>query len=265
VLDGADERRHLSFEGAVNFRDVGGYQTSPGRTTRWHRLYRSDNLGALTGSDLRRIDDLGLRTLVDFRRDFERERHPNRLPNGNDIAIVRADFMPEGTIRMLGGLTAGQLSPEQLEVAMIDQYRRYVTDHHTEIRTLIDRLLDAESLPLLVHCTSGKDRTGFAIATILLAVGATPETALADYLLTNAYRRDIGHLFGPRTSAEAVDVVTGARPTYLAAAFEKMRERFGSIDGYLARGLSLTDDERARLADNLTESAPLNVGERFRS
>lgn len=40
--------RHLTFDGLCNFRDLGGYSTTDGRSTRWGRLYRSDSLGKLS-------------------------------------------------------------------------------------------------------------------------------------------------------------------------------------------------------------------------
>src|SRR5690606_24842324 len=73
--------RRLHFEGAVNFRDLGGYATRDGGQTRWGRAYRSDGLHALTDGDLARFGELGIRTVFDLRRDSERESLPNRVPS----------------------------------------------------------------------------------------------------------------------------------------------------------------------------------------
>jgi protein-tyrosine phosphatase len=77
-----DERRRVRFEGAVNFRDLGGYRAGAGRQTRWGRVYRADNLAGLTEADVVRLAELGLKTLIDFRLPLERVASPDRLPAG---------------------------------------------------------------------------------------------------------------------------------------------------------------------------------------
>nr|WP_238586408.1 tyrosine-protein phosphatase [Rhodococcus rhodochrous] len=48
--------------------------------------------------------------------------------------------------------------------------------------------------PVLVHCTAGKDRTGLAVAVLLLAAGVEPQAVVDDYVATDTnmpllYRR----------------------------------------------------------------------------
>jgi len=71
--------RHLDFEGAINFRDIGGYPTADGRVVRWRKVYRSAELARLTDADLARIKALGIATIFDMRSDREREQRPNRI------------------------------------------------------------------------------------------------------------------------------------------------------------------------------------------
>ena len=49
----------------------------------------------------------------------------------------------------------------------------------------------AGNVPILFHCSAGKDRTGIAAILILLALGVDEETAIYDYMLTNEYRKDM--------------------------------------------------------------------------
>ena len=111
----------------------------------------------------------------------------------------------------------------------------------------------AENLPLLIHCTSGKDRTGFGAAIILMALGATRQVILEDYALTNLYRREIQHLVADSTPASLVAMLTSAQPKYLEAAFAVIDRSYGSTDAYLARALGLDDAARERLSALLTE------------
>ena len=62
-----DPRRLIALDGVHNFRDMGGYPTVDGRTTRWGRLYRADGLFRLTTDDVEALRPLGLRTVVDLR------------------------------------------------------------------------------------------------------------------------------------------------------------------------------------------------------
>jgi protein-tyrosine phosphatase len=245
--------RRVAFQGAVNFRDIGGYAAGAGRRVRLRTVYRSDNLGALTDDDIVVFERLGIRTLIDLRLELERKRHANRLPHGNDIEIVEIGFLPEGTLGMLERVRRGTIELAEIESAVLDQYRRFVTDHTAQYRTMLDRLIGPERLPAVVHCTSGKDRTGFAMAILLMAVGSPRETIVEDYLVTNRFRRDVSHLFTAATSREAADLLTSARQIYLEAAFEQIDKTYGSVDQFLRVGLDLSDDRRARLIEALTE------------
>ncbi|MBO0685222.1 MAG: tyrosine-protein phosphatase, partial [Candidatus Dormibacteraeota bacterium] len=69
------------IEGAVNFRDLGGYRTSDGRTVRPGLVYRSGMLGRLTDAGVDELAGLGLRLVVDFRTTAEATAWPDRLPD----------------------------------------------------------------------------------------------------------------------------------------------------------------------------------------
>ena len=89
--------------------------------------------------------------------------------------------------RLAGGTALS--SVDALDV-MRDSYRSYVRCNTPRFRALFAHLLE-DRAPLVVHCTAGKDRTGFACALILHALGVPDETIADDYLLTNRfYRRD---------------------------------------------------------------------------
>jgi protein-tyrosine phosphatase len=239
-----DDRRRIRFEGAVNFRDLGGYAAAAGRRTRWGQVYRADNLAGLTEADLARLERLGLRTLIDFRLRIERVASPDRLPQGSSIRIVEAGFIPAGTLEMLALVKAGRMSASELERRVISQYRLFCVDHTDEYRQTLVVALDPGSYPLLLHCTSGKDRTGFAAALLLLALGVSRDAVIEDYNLTNLYRRPVPHLFGPETPDEVATILLSAQPKYLEAALDEIDRVYGSFDDYLDRALGVGDSER---------------------
>src|ERR1700722_9727694 len=214
-------QRQRRLEGAVNFRDVGGYSTRDGRRTYWGRLYRSDSLADLTPEDLKRLEGLGSKTLIDFRLPLERLAKPNRPPPPASIAAIELGFIPSGTLQMLELVKSGAISVAEIEQRVTDQYRLFGVDHSDEYRRVFEVAAVAENYPLLLHCTSGKDRTGFGIAMLLLAVGVPLTTVIEDYELTNRYRRPVPFLFGPDTSEEVAFILLSAQPKYLDAALEE--------------------------------------------
>ena len=110
-----------------------------------------------------------------------------------------------------------------------------------------------------MHCTAGKDRTGFASALVLLTLGVPRETVFADYLLTNHYRERFQRLvmrWAPvvslfRTRADDVRPLLEARRAYLETSLDAMEELHGSVDGYLEKALGVDASLRAALERNL--------------
>jgi protein-tyrosine phosphatase len=245
--------RRLALEGAVNFRDLGGYPAGEGRRTRWRRVFRSDSLADLTDADHALLTPLGLHTLIDFRLPLERARKPNRLPAGSAIEIVEIGFIPNGTLELLRQAMLGSVDAAGVEREVLRHYRRVPLDHQREYAEMFARIERAAGRPVLIHCTSGKDRTGFGAALILLALGVGRDTVLEDYSLTNQYRRDVSFLFSPLTPRAVVEMLTSAPAHYLEAAFAAIDAAYGSTDAYLDRAFGLDAARRERLRDLLTE------------
>lgn len=243
----------VPFKGAVNFRDLGGYDVGVGRQTRLRRLYRSDSLSDLTAEDLTRLASLRLRAVVDFRLPHERLSHPNRLPPEAEIHTVENGFWPDGVAEIQRAVRACAIDAAGVERATIDFYRCFPLHHNSEYRVLLETIEEAAGRPVLFHCVSGKDRTGFGAAVVLMALGASETVILDEYMLSNTYRRDIGHLLPPGVSAAVVEEFTSVNPLYLEAAFETIKSAYGSVDAYLERGLGFDAKRRANLQDLLTE------------
>ena len=246
-------QRRLDFEGAVNFRDIGGYPAGAGRRTRWRTLYRADSLADLTPADLDRLDALGLRTLIDFRLPEERRAKPDRLPSSGAINAIELGFIPRGVLEMLNLVKSGAIDASEVERLVTAQYRRYCVDHTHEYRRVLEIATAPEGYPLLLHCTSGKDRTGYGVAVLMLAVGVPRDVVLEDYTLTNRHRRAVPQLFGPNTSEDVVRTLLSADPAYLEAALDEVDQAYGSFDAYLEKTLGVSERARARLVDLLTE------------
>jgi len=87
-VTGAAERL-IALEGAVNFRDLGGYATATGMRTRWRTLFRADGLGELTDSDLSVLRTLGIRTVIFMTETTPRNYVDATLGYGAEVVFVR--------------------------------------------------------------------------------------------------------------------------------------------------------------------------------
>ncbi|HEV7613499.1 MAG TPA: tyrosine-protein phosphatase, partial [Steroidobacteraceae bacterium] len=181
--------RHFNLAGASNFRDLGGYPGRDGRIVRWRRIFRSNHLGHVTEADIEVLRGLGLKSAFDFRGTEERTAATCRL---EEIAVHSLPIEPTvaATLRAIRA-SGAPLSPDAALDVMRDSYRNYVLHNTQRYRALFAHMLENRA-PLVIHCTAGKDRTGFACALILHALGAPDEVIAEDYLLTNRYyRRDL--------------------------------------------------------------------------
>jgi protein-tyrosine phosphatase len=160
--------RHLNLAGASNFRDLGGYATRDGRTVRWRQIFRSNHLAHLTDEDAAQLRSLGVKSAFDFRGTGERAE---ALCGIADITTHSLPVEPT-VVAALRAISAGgtQLSADHAVEVMRDSYRSYVQQNTQRYRALFAHLLE-DRAPLVIHCTAGKDRTGFACALILHTLG----------------------------------------------------------------------------------------------
>jgi protein-tyrosine phosphatase len=242
--------RHFNLAGASNFRDLGGYPARDGRAVRWRHIFRSNHLGHLTDADIEVLRSLGVRRAFDFRGTEERIAAMCGLA---EIAVHSLPVEPTVVAALRARLATGVplSSTDALEV-MRDSYRNYVRQNTPAFRTLFGHLV-ADHAPLVIHCTAGKDRTGFACALILHALDVPDDLISEDYLLTNRfYRRD------PSASSdlpeEVKQVLASVEASFLAAAFEAISDDYGTLENYFSEGLRLGAAERAELKARYLES-----------
>lgn len=238
----------IFFEGAVNFRELGGYPAADGRTVRRGLLYRGGNLDALQSpADQAKLKSLGLRTVLDFRSSGEAGVHPDPAVPGADNLRVCAmchedgtemDFSPSGIRRL-------QEEKDRFEMSV----GRRVHDHewfshlytkmpfgNAAYHTLF-RLLEEQRVPILFHCSCGKDRTGIGAMLILLALGVDRTLVLRDYMLTNTYRRAIleEHLAAvPVKERRLLIPVEGVSYEMANGTLQAIERRYPSYEAYFA-------------------------------
>jgi protein-tyrosine phosphatase len=218
---------------------------------RWRRLFRSDHLGGLTQADKARLVGLGLARSFDFRGEAERAAARYQLPGLTQHSLA---IEPTVVQRMQDLMGAGlSLTPAHTAELMADLYRALVNDQSHRFAELFEHLLTADT-PLVFHCTAGKDRTGFAAALVLLALGVPRDVVLQDYLLTN---RVFKHPASTQhtLSAEVLAVLWQVQPGFLQAALQVVDSEHGGIERYLQQRMGLGPAALRALAERYLQPA----------
>lgn len=229
-----------------NGRDLGGLPADGGRI-RTGILFRS---AAPTDAALvPELERLGITTVVDLRTEEESTTQPLALPPGTEV--VRADLLadqPGSGAASLGAIAARALSGDtgvtaelpDLRRTMLASYRQFVelpsARHATQVA--LEAIAHGGG-PVLIHCTAGKDRTGWLIALALAAVGVPRVAIEDDYLASGPVVQELFAPFRDRLAEQGVDPdllapALAVTPEYLATAYDAVTETAGSIAGYLA-------------------------------
>ncbi|TGA94508.1 tyrosine-protein phosphatase [Streptomyces sp. MZ04] len=259
----SDGVHQIPLQGAVNVRDLGGYRTYDGDRVRYGQVFRADALAKLTDADVGTLAKLGLKKVIDFRVPAEvRYDGTDKLPAG--LTATSRAVNDNGLFTMLMTVIGSKDPVKQEEMLgngkadafMRDVYRTFVADGTNRAQfaaTLRDIAHGGDAAPLLYHCTSGKDRTGWTSYLLLRAIGVPERAAVGDYLASNTYRaaydakvreslKQSGMMQNPDLLIPLQEVRTG----YLETALDEVKKEYGSLDGYLRKGLGL--DTRTILA-----------------
>lgn len=253
-----------------NLRDLGGWVGADGRSVRRGLVYRSTDLSRLDQTGCRQIAELGVRTVYDLRSAAERSTEPDVRLDG--VAEVVLDVLADAPHAVPGNLTALLSDPTRLSAAqevlggkslnelMTDSYAQLITlpSARESYRRFYRGLLGEDDTPALFHCTTGKDRTGWAAASLLSVLGVSREDVFTEYLLTNdqlvpalePVLTAFEHAGGDRTVLLAV---IGVDRSYLERAFAEVDQAYGGIEGYLADGLGIPVEEQEALRERFLD------------
>jgi protein-tyrosine phosphatase len=255
------------LSGAWNFRDV-----AEATGVRPGRFFRSSELSRLTDEGRRRLLTLGITDVADLRSAREVERHgPGLVPEGvevhllhfHEVSAIDGEAPHETAFQKM---MSEKADDEDVAAAahrfMTEEYRRFPTlgGAQRAVRQVISLLSDER--PVIAHCFAGKDRTGFAVATVLDAIGVDRDAVMADFLRSNAavpqLREQILDSVRDRSETDEVitfaearltDEVLGVREDYLHASRLTIEENYGSLRGYLeAAGVTAEAVTRVRTA-----------------
>lgn len=240
--------RHVPLQGAINFRDLGGYTTSDGRHVKWKTIYRSADISKLTPADLDTLQARHIWYDIDLRGVAESTKAPDRKNPGTDYILC-----PAGSDSLNAQMQRNMFQTRNGDSMMLTWYTNtaYLSARYQPFFAKLLALPDTDAL--VFHCTAGKDRTGIGAALLLYALGVPYPTIVEDYTATNYYRsQDNGRSLQSMVSQYHLDEgvarsMNAAKAEYLNATFDAIRRQYGSIDHYLEAELGLTPDKREQL------------------
>ncbi|GAA3348033.1 hypothetical protein GCM10020358_64970 [Amorphoplanes nipponensis] len=242
--------RLVPFQSLCNFRDLGGYATADGRTTRWRTLYRADSLGRLSGeADRRRFAELGIGTVIDLRYPWEIAA-AGRLPATDGVTWLNLSIEHRT-------YDQSQIDPDLDPWRYLaDRYAEVAADGTAELRRAVETIAAADA-PVVFHCASGKDRTGLLAALVLALLDVPVETIAADFALTELATRALRERWlAEHPGRELRWPGYGRAPATIIRLFlADLAAAHGSVHEYAATRLQLDDGVLAALRARLLMSS----------
>jgi len=258
------EKELNQFDGLYNFRDIGGYKTIDGNVMKKGILFRSDELSRLTQKDLEKFKLLNIKSICDLRTHREQKSKPSRIKSEHGIQLINIsiyDKSQEFTHREFFKFLVTKSSTIDFEKIMKDMYHDIAFISYAQIYEIISLLSEQKNLPALIHCTGGKDRTGFISAIIQLLVGVPYQKVLDDYLYSN-------DLIAPRMkkienfirwmslfqiSPDRMKPILEVRHEYLDEVYNEIINRYGNIETYLCQACKIQESRLLNLKNLLLE------------
>ena len=230
-------KRHLDLAGSYNIRDTGGYPTSDGRHMRWRRFIRADTLHRLPPESQAALIAYGLRTVIDLRNAREIRHEPCVFVNSGHVSYHHK--------AMVGDVLAAEWEETPASGTVLEKifqsYTSVIDRRQVEICKILSMLALPGTLPTVVHCHGGKDRTGIMTALVLGVAGVPVDIIVEDYILSARFllkRRADGRAPGVEAaySTEEEYRHNCCPPEAMFSTLQHLSERYGGIESYLLDG-----------------------------
>ncbi len=271
-------QQFIPVNGIINARDLGGYIMQDGRRLRDGMLIRSAHLADASDEDLQYLSSIPISKVIDFRKDIEMNGKTDRMVPGAEY--IRLEIDASGKIvsqatedekRLFTGnkqfdvkkfMVMAAFNPMAQRIAQ-QMYPNLTNDPECrkQFKQFFRLILDTANGAILYHCTQGKDRTGFASALILAALGADRDTIVADFDATNrVYEEDVRQccqnvllMGGKENEIATVKSFLGANTDNFIKALESIDREFSSMEAYLKGPIGLTDQDILTLRERYLE------------
>ena len=247
----------IFLEGTHNTRDIGEIINKYGKVLQSNKLFRSDKLSELTKNDIKKVKELGIERIIDFRSEKEKSREPNVIIK--DIEYIELSINADKNINKELIPVLRNESNKVINSFLIEANRDFVNIYSNIFKKFV-KLIINEPKPTLFHCTAGKDRTGFATLLILYLCDVNLDVIITDYLRTNEYIKDsipyqienVSRIYNiePQHRERIIPLLT-VNKDYINAALTEIYKKYDSIDNYLVDELSISEMDKTKLQNYL--------------
>lgn len=257
-------QRDIPLEGAVNFRDFGGYPTRQGTYTKWGKFFRSGHLSRLSASDQQYLQQLGIKTVCDFRREIEIQAEQSLIPGEpltHHVQITPGARDPNH----IKHLFAGTDKPEDVFNAMLEIMQILIAEAAPQYKRLFEVMLAHEQGAFLMNCSAGKERTGVGAALVLMALGVPREIIAYDFMLSGRYypvESEVPRViekYDVALSGEAgvrlVMPLLETHHAYIQTVFDEIDKQADSDEAFIKQTYGLTDTDLRALREKYTMPA----------
>jgi len=259
--------RLIPMEGVLNFRDLGGIPTKDGRVVKWGKFYRSGKLSELSKRDLQYFSTLGIKTVADFRDDHEIKEDPNRYPENYVVERIRMPIGDtSGNMQRELRKTVKKANPDNFdsEKFVVDVMVEFIDSFAFQYKPFMEYVSNPAKVPLLFHCTAGKDRTGMGAAFLLAMLGVEREVIFGDYLMSNYYRNNkINKSLRKATlvgvNQKIAQPLVEVKSSYIAAAFEAIDRNYGSVENFLEEEYGLDETKLTAIRNEFLMTNDNNI------
>lgn len=224
--------RYLNLDGTINLRELGGYRTYDQRETKWGVLLRSGNIDQVPPASQQALIDYGVNTIIDLRDKREQSASPNV-------------FVEHGTyyhLPLMGDEDDGLRQQMENAPDLSSIYILALEHRKPQIRRIIEQIANKPSGCAIIHCVSGKDRTGQIVALVLGTVGVEEETIIEDYALTEKYLKRQQQAGNQRDMS--------ARAQNMRNMIAYLKTNYGGMTGYL-QAIGISDQTLQLLRETL--------------
>lgn len=246
----SDPQRLIALEAVHNFRDLGGYPTKDGQSTKWRTLFRADGLYRLTTQDAQAVVDLGVKTVIDLRTDNELKTRGTFPVDEFPVAFHHLSIIDA---------TWNEVETPVIEDTvefLVWAYREMLENASSKFVDAINVIASTDVLPLVFHCAAGKDRTGVLAAFVLAILGVPDEIIAADYGLTELGMKRLikwAEVSQPDLATAYANMparFAAADPRAMAIILDDLNTKHGSVYNFV-REIGVSEQTATTLRDTL--------------
>ena len=273
----AHSQRAIALEGIENARDMGSLVMQDGKTVRTGMLVRSGCLAKATDNDVAVLKEkYSLTDVFDFRFEAEANAAPDRIIDG--VSYTHLSTLPQSLIR--GFASSGRSDSVKMDQkSMLETLMKYAFEPkaQTMARQLYPAIVTDSTAQhyygeflrgvlnakggVLWHCSQGKDRAGWASAFLLAALGASRETIVEDFDLSNqSYARQVEALTakvreqgGGDEPTAFIRAMVGVSRENFEATLDLIDQKYGSLSEYIENQLGFSKEEQQQMRTRYLE------------